>query len=578
MYNRRVMSGAPRIQVLPDTVSSAIAAGEVIERPASVIKELVENALDAGATRIEIEVEDAGIARMQVRDNGLGILSEDVFLAVQRYATSKLRSPEDLFNIRTLGFRGEALSSIAAVARMELSTRSAAEATGTKIVVEGGEILEQKTIGAPPGTTINIRDLFYNVPARRKFVKSPTTERRKINQIVQRFALAHPWVAFHLAHDGRVVFEASGSGDAREVLARVYNPELAREMIQLSPAADAPIKIHGFVSPPHLNRSNRQGIIFFVNGRWIQDASLNAAVIQAYHTLLMVGRYPHSVIHIELTPENVDVNVHPAKSEIRFREPRPVFNLVQRAVRAALLGQAVPPSVSLHNQGDTIPGALSADWQLAGDVELAQDLLPLQSDWGSSEGQVPLLRPVGQVSRAYLVAEGPDGIYLIDQHAAHERILFEQYMHEVESDQLESQALLDSITIEFSADEISLLEENAQQIQALGFELEAFGGLSFRLRRIPSIFTGRDPEQAIRAVVEDFEEDESPLAAKREARLAARICKRLAIKSGQLLSLEEQRALILSLERCASPRTCPHGRPTMIHLPVASLARQFGRT
>lgn len=572
------MDNTPRIEVLPETVASAIAAGEVIERPASVIKELIENALDAEATRIDIEVEGAGTARMEVRDDGSGIMADDVLLAVERYATSKLRTSDDLFNIKTLGFRGEALSSIAAVSRLDLVTRSQEETKGTRLKVEAGEILESKSVGAAHGTSIIVRDLFFNVPARRKFIKSPRTERQRINQLVQRFALANSKVAFRLMQEGREVFESSGSGDERELLAKVFNLETARAMIGIPSSSAASFDIRGFVSPPQINRSNRQGITFFVNGRWIHDTSLSAAVVQAYHTLLMVGRYPIAVIFIELPPDQVDVNVHPTKAEIRFREPQQVFSLLQRAVRASLLGQAAPPQVSLQQDWRSKNSEHSFDWQFADQANVEQRILPISAHKEGSEDGVPLLRSVGQVSRAYLVAEGPDGIYLIDQHAAHERILFELYMDELDTDRLESQALLEPLTIEFSPEETELLHEHIEQLQLLGFSLEEFGGRSYRLRTIPSIFTGKDPEEALRAVVEDFEEDEAPLASRREALLAARICKRLAIKAGQLLSLEEQRELIRALEQCSVPRTCPHGRPTMIHLPVATLARQFGRT
>jgi DNA mismatch repair protein MutL len=458
---------------------------------------------------------------------------------------------------------------------MDLVTRSTSESKGSQLTVEGGEIQEIKSVGAAHGTSVIIRDLFFNVPARKKFLKSARTERRRINQIVHRYALAYPKVAFQLTQEGRLSFESSGSGDERELLAKVFNLDIAREMIALPSSGKTEIKIRGFISPPHISRSNRQELTFFVNGRWVQDASLSAAVVQAYHTLLMVGRYPISVIFIDLPADQVDVNVHPTKAEIRLSDPQKVFSLLQRAVRATLLGQVQPPRIDLQ---DRWQGEYSLDWQFASQGNLEQSLLPLSGQRDVGEEEVPLLRSVGQVGMAYLVAEGPDGIYLIDQHAAHERVLFEQYMDELEADQLESQTLLEALTFELSSTQTELLREHTEQLIVLGFGIEEFGGRSFRLRSIPSIFTGKDPEEAIRAVVEDFEEDEAPLASRLEARLAARICKRLAIKSGQLLALEEQGALIRALERCSSPRTCPHGRPTMIHIPVATLARQFGRT
>jgi DNA mismatch repair protein MutL len=584
MYNPSIMSEAARIRILPESVASAIAAGEVIERPVSVVKELVENALDAEAARIHIEIEDAGSSRMVVSDDGIGIRDEDLTLAVERYATSKLTRTEDLFNIRTLGFRGEALSSIGAVSRLEIATRFLHESTGACLRIEAGKILEKGSIGTAPGTTITVRDLFFNVPARRKFLKSAVTERRRISILINRYALAYPRVAFRLMQEGRVSFESSGNGDVRELLSKVFNLEIAREMLALPSPDGIDYKIQGFVSPPHINRSNRQELIFFVNGRWVQDAGLAAAVLQAYHSLLMVGRFPITVLFLAIPADQVDVNVHPTKSEVRFLESQKVFSLLQRAVRATLLGQTAIPHLDFHSQwqshgGSRLPGTdISPDWQFAGELGSEQSLIPIGIQLPRDEEQVPLLRSVGQVGRAYLVAEGPDGIYLVDQHAAHERILFEQYMHELAADQLESQGLLETITLELPSAQASILRENIEPLNALGFSLEEFGGHSFRLRSIPAMLGGKDPLEAIRSVVEDFEEDETPLASQREARLAARICKRLAIKSGQLLSLEEQRELIRSLERCASPRTCPHGRPTMIHLSITTLSRQFGRT
>ena len=583
MYNRKIMNEEPRIQILPDTVASAIAAGEVIERPASVVKELVENAIDAGAARIQIEVEQAGSGRIAVSDDGHGIRSDDVVLAVERYATSKLKTAEDLFNVRSLGFRGEALSSIGSVARLEITTRSIHEAKGTRLKVEGGEILEVGSVGAAPGTIVTIRDLFYNVPARRKFLKSATTERRRISTLVNRYALAYPQVSLRLLQEGRTSFESSGSGDEREVLAQVFNLDIARAMLAVPTPGDMEYKIRGFVSPPDINRSNRQELTFFVNGRWVHDPNLSAAIMQAYHTLLMVGRFPITVIALDVPPDQVDVNVHPTKAEVRFQDPQKVFSLVQRAVRATLLGQTTPPHLAYQDhwhsraEGSPLSSDPSLDWQFAGRDNLEQSMLPMKSKELAGGEQVPLLRSVGQVGTAYLVAEGPDGIYLIDQHAAHERILFEQFMHELEVEELESQALLEALTLEFSTTQAELLRDNMVHLKALGFSIEEFGGQSFRLRSIPSILIGKDPVEAIRAVVEDFEEDETPLASQREARLAARICKRLAIKSGQLLALDEQRELVRALENCSSPRTCPHGRPTMIHLSVTTLARQFGR-
>jgi DNA mismatch repair protein MutL len=570
------------IRVLPEEVASAIAAGEVVERPASVVKELIENALDAKASRIDILIEKGGQKLIEVADNGEGMVAAELPLAVARYATSKLETADDLFAIQTLGFRGEALSSIAAVSRLEIVTRSVEEDAGVRLLTEGGGKPDVQALGAAQGTVIRARDLFFNVPARQKFLKTERTERRRIAELVTRYALAYPHVQFKLTQEGKEAFQSPGSGDRREVLSAVYGVDLARQMIALPEDQEGPVKVRGFVSPPTVHRSNRSGLTFFVNGRWVRDASLSAAVTQAYQTLLMVGRYPLVVLLIEMAPEMVDVNVHPTKTEVRFREQNLVFSVLQRAVRASLLGQA-PPSVRLETRWggawvQTQSQVADPDWDIARAVQSGAEA----AEEGKSQillptGELPLLRAVGQVGSAYLVAEGPDGLYLIDQHAAHERVLFEALMNASQSKTLEAQALLEPLTIEFTPAQAALLEEQTETLEGLGFQIEGFGRQAFRLRSIPAILSSMNPEQSLRVVVEDFEEDESPLEGEMTARLAARVCKRAAIKAGQVLSMTEQQQLLTDLEACQAPRTCPHGRPTMIHLSVDALERQFGR-
>ncbi len=570
------------IRILPEEVASAIAAGEVIERPASVVKELLENSLDAGAAQIHIRLEGGGRTFIEVADDGCGIPAGELPLAVARYATSKLETADDLFAIRTLGFRGEALASIGAVGRMEIQTHASGEPAGAKVSVEGGKISPARAVGAPPGTLVRVRDLFFNLPARLKFLKSELTERRRIEALVGRYALAYPRVRFRLEEDGRVVLQSSGSGESREALAAVFGLEIAREMIALPPAEAGGMRIHGFISPPSVQRSNRRELTFFVNGRWVQDASLSAAVVQAYQGLLMVGRFPLVVVMIELPSESVDVNVHPTKAEVRFREPDKVFSMLQRVVRATLLGQAPAADPEAGwGRGSWEPRAagtaISPDWE-AGHFPAEPGATPavtLQVPWPS--GALPLLRAVGQVGAAYLVAEGPDGLYLVDQHAAHERILFERLLAERERGRPASQALLEAASVHLPAWQAGILEENLSTLEGLGFEIEPFGGGAFRLRSMPALLKGLSPEAALRTVVEDFEEDETPLEGEVVRRIAARVCKRAAVKSGQVLALTEQEQLLRDLEACQSPRACPHGRPTMIHLSVETLERQFGR-
>jgi DNA mismatch repair protein MutL len=570
------------IHVLPETVSSAIAAGEVIERPASVVKELVENSIDAGATRIQITTEDGGIKRILVHDDGAGIAAGELPLAVARFATSKLNSAEDLQAIQTLGFRGEALASIGAVANLKVQSRTGDSAAGAAIEVRGGETGAVERIGMAEGTMVQVSNLFFNVPARRKFLKAESTEKRWISTLVSRYAMAYPQIQFRLEQDGRLQLETSGSGNAREVITSVFGVEIGKALIEVDTQIQAEHgALRGFVSPPAITRSNRREITFFVNGRWIQDASLAAAVTQAYHTLLMVGRYPLVVIYLDLPPAKIDVNVHPAKAEIRFQDPRAVFSLVQRSVRGALIGQAPAPEMAMRWPDSNIRpggGGIDSTWQIAGsfsDNQSESDEVRLQP--ALAAGGVPLLRPVGQVGSAYLVAEGPDGLYLIDQHAAHERVLFDRMMAAHAGGMLGSQRLLEPVVVELTPSQAELLKDQWNVLPELGFDVEEFGARSYRVRAIPAVMGARNPAVALRSLVETLEEDEQPFEKEREAKLIARICKAAAVKAGQVLSLEEQSQLLRDLEASRSPRTCPHGRPTLIHLSVDALERQFGR-
>ena len=580
------------ILLLPTEVASQIAAGEVVERPASVVKELLENALDAGAQTIRIQIGEAGKRLIEVGDDGCGIEQSELRLSVARHATSKLRTAEDLFHIHTLGFRGEALASIGSVSRLTITSRPANQVVGARLRVEGGVVSEVQSVGAPSGSLVRVEDLFYNVPARLKFLKQDQTERRFMDNLVMRYALAYPSVHFSQAHDGRISLQTSGNGDQRECLAALYGVEIARQMIEVI-AEEEGLSLSGFISPPSLTRSNRREILFFVNRRPVQDSALVAALTQAYHTLLMVGRYPLAVIFVELPPEAVDVNVHPTKAEVRFREADAVFRAVQRAVRRALLAHTPVPALDGGLRWSSAPTWESSQHEIDPGWGMAvTDEAVVVSGSGSiaspeftTSPRVGLLRLVGQIADTYLIAEGPDGLYLIDQHAAHERVLYEQMMKQrAESrqagrqmDMIPAQALLEPVVVELTPGSAHLLEAQLPVLGSLGFQVELFGRGAFLVRSVPVLLGGMDPALALRALVEEFEEDETPLQAEVEAKLIARICKRAAVKAGQRLPPEQQRVLLNDLEACLSPRTCPHGRPTMIHLPVDLLERQFGR-
>ncbi|HMB25568.1 MAG: DNA mismatch repair endonuclease MutL [Chloroflexota bacterium] len=592
------------IRLLSPEVASQIAAGEVIERPASVVKELLENSLDAGARSVTIAVEEAGKKLIEVADDGSGIPSAELELAVARHATSKLIRSNDLFSISTLGFRGEALASIGSVSRMTITSRVQTETEGARLRVEGGNASALMKVGTTVGTTVRVEDLFYNVPARLKFLKSDATERRATDSLVTRYALAYPEKRFKLSDGRNVILQTTGDGDRRTILAALYGVDVAKQLLEVQSAEEG-FQLTGFISPTSLTRSNRKELTFFINGRWVHDVSLNTALLQAYHTLLMVGRFPLTALFLEIPSEEVDVNVHPAKAEVRFRSPDKVFSFVQRSVRRALLAYSPVPNVapSLWGTTRTLPTEQPRNAGL--DWAIAHDELPVNSDQFSVDSEqlpadsgqssiidhpitqspnpqspietIPLMRLVGQIGATYLVAEGPDGLYLIDQHAAHERVLFEKLMTQHDMKNIPAQALLTPAVVTIPPQSASLLLANLPTLQHLGFDVEEFGPNTFQVRAMPALFMGSDPSAALRALVEDFEEDESPLQNEIEAKLAARVCKRMAVKAGQALSSEEQRALLNDLEACDSPRTCPHGRPTMIHLSVDMLERQFGR-
>ena len=590
------------IRLLSPEVASQIAAGEVIERPASVVKELLENALDAGARSIVITIVEAGKKLIEVVDDGSGIPSQELELAVSRHATSKLARADELFSISTLGFRGEALASIGSVSRMTVTSRVQNEQEGARLRVEGGIAGKLTKVGTTVGTTVRVEDLFYNVPARLKFLKSDTTERRATDVLVTRYALAYPEKRFKLSDGKNDVLQTSGDGDRRSILAALYGVDVAKQMLEVMSEEEG-LRLTGFISPTSLTRSNRREITFFINGRWVHDVSLNTALLQAYHTLLMVGRYPLTALFLEIPPDEVDVNVHPAKAEVRFRNQDKIFSFVQRSARKALLAYSPVPNVapSLWGTARTIPSEqprhTGLDWKIGHDEELfvsgsssssnvdpevsapapQLSVTPVPSALSPQLSSIPLLRLVGQIGAAYLVAEGPDGLYLVDQHAAHERVLFEKLMTQHALKNIPSQALLTPAVVTLPPPSANLLLAQLPLLKHFGFDVEEFGPNTFQVRAMPALFMGSDPGAALRALVEDFEEDESPLQNELEAKLAARVCKRMAVKAGQALSNEEQRALLIDLEACDSPRTCPHGRPTMIHLSVDMLERQFGR-
>ncbi|MFH0768088.1 MAG: DNA mismatch repair endonuclease MutL [Chloroflexota bacterium] len=565
------------IKVLDPQVVSRIAAGEVVERPASVVKELVENSLDAGSSQISIETRGGGVGLLRVSDNGVGIPSTELELAFQRHATSKIASLDDLDSISSLGFRGEALASIAAVSEIDVVTCAAGEPVGSYLNLKESVIVEQGSQARSQGTTITVRNLFRSVPARLKFLKSPATENSHIADVASQYALAFPEVRFTLSIDGRTTLRTPGSGRLIDSVAEVYGSELARNMLELGSkdgeweggAAGSTILVAGMVGSPVVSRSQRDYISFFVNHRWISSRLLAWAVEEAYHGLLMEGKHPVAIINISLPLKEVDVNVHPTKTEIKFQNERTVFSVVQKAVRRALIELAPVPRIEEVATAYAAPPASQPLWTSAGASPINFPL-PAQATPAFS---LPALRLLGQLSGSYIIAEGPDGLYLIDQHAAHERILFEQLKQRSSQQQVEVQGLLEPVTLEVNPSQNEVLKSHYESLAEFGFSIEPFGARTYLVRTVPVLLHKKDWVGVLKELLD------SPTGkGDWKGKIAISIACHSAVRAGQVLSNDEMRELVRQLEQVALPNTCPHGRPTMIHLSSGQLEKEFGRS
>ena len=554
------------IRVLAHDVVSKIAAGEVIERPASAVKELIENSLDAGATEIAVEARGGGVELMKVSDNGSGIPAAELELAFRRHATSKIGALDDLEKVSSLGFRGEALPSIAAVAEVELLTRASSDEVGSHVSLREGEVVSQDSRAKPRGTTVTVRRLFRYFPARLKFLKSVSTENGHIAHLLSQYALAFPEVRFSLVLDGRTSLRTTGSGDLREVIGEVYGLEPTRSMLAVD-RKEGQISVGGLISPPSLARSNRNALSFFVNRRWVRSPLLTRATEEAYRGLLMEGRHPIAVIDLSLPAAELDINIHPAKAQVKFSQEQALFAVVRRAVEEALARTPV-----------ALPGAAtftrdSGQWR---SPRMIMDTGPVFIVSRLPAMELPLLRVVGQVANTYVIAEGPDGLYLIDQHAAHERILYDRILSQWSQKDVEVQGLLQPITMELSPREEETLKAGREVLASFGFAIEPFGDRSYLVRSIPALTAGANVVEMVGALLDDLAGKEGPVAW--EERMAHSLSCHGSIRAGQQLSNDEMRELIRELEQTKQPRTCPHGRPTMMHLSSHQLEKEFGRT
>jgi DNA mismatch repair protein MutL len=564
------------IEVLAPDVVSKIAAGEVVERPASVVKELIENAVDAGSTQIKVDIKNGGIRLIRVVDDGSGIPPAEVEIAFERHATSKVRNATELESISSLGFRGEALPSIAAVSEVDIITKSHQESIGTHLKLQGGRIVKRGHEAGLQGTSVTIQNLFQNVPARLKFLKSISTEAAHISDIVSQYSMAYPEIKFEHTSDGRIALQTPGNGSLRDVLVAIYGLKTSEAMIQVG---EGGAQVYGFVSPPDMARSRRDSLSFFVNRRWVRSGLLTRATEGAYAGLLMTGKHPIAVLYVSIPLSDTDVNVHPAKTEIRFRNEGEVFTLVQRAVRGALVDEASVPDAKRAPRPVGISTPMNGPARSMVQERLFREAAPAQSQQTPGalpESRLPILRIIGQLASTYIVAEGPDGMYLIDQHAAHERILFEKVMAQRARCDVEVQGMLEPVTIELSPRQGSMLNRAQEALKAYGFSIEPFGGQTYLVRTAPALLREGDIIRAVHEIIDACAQEGDRTES--EENIAASIACHGAIRAGKVLTMDEMVQLVRDMENAESPHTCPHGRPTMIRFSSSQLERDFGRS
>jgi DNA mismatch repair protein MutL len=589
---------AARIRRLPDHLVNKIAAGEVVERPASVVKELVENSLDALSTQITVDLKDAGRALIRVSDDGVGMSAEEVDLALLRHATSKLATDADLDAIVTLGFRGEALPAICAVTRFSLSSCPRGSDTGTLVRGEGGAVSEKLLVAASAGTTVETQDLFFNTPARLKFLKSAPSEVAAAMRLLEAIALAHLEVHFRVTHNGRPALGAPRARTLRDRVGALWGFERAAGLLEVE-RKDGPLAVSGLVAPPQLARGNRDQIVLIVNGRPVRDTQLTQTLIEAYRPLLARDQFPVAVLRVELPPQEVDVNVHPTKAWVRFRSPRQIQETLYRAVQDALRQQQVVPGQrglrpgegsAIGPSGDS--RGLSATWGSAGAISGPPQMKEVPpADMRSPDAQTGLFREpearftathfgqvIGQLQDTFIVSASDEEVFFVDQHVAHERVLFERLLRELDAGPLASQELLFPQPIELGAGQAGLVQEWAATLEGLGFGLEGWSGSTVVLRAVPALLRGQEPRRLIEALVEDVNRPRKGEAVPLLHRALSFVACHAAIKAHAPLQREEMARLIADLAETQTPYFCPHGRPIVSRLALRDIKRDLGRT
>jgi DNA mismatch repair protein MutL len=573
-----------KIKILSQEMASRIAAGEVVERPASVVKELIENSLDARATEVAVWVEKSGTALIRVSDDGEGMGADDLALAVERHSTSKLKDEDDLFRIATLGFRGEALPSIGSISKMTITSRHRAAATGNRLQVQGGNKDGPCVAAAAAGTTIEVRGIFFNTPARRKFLKSPATELSHICDVINRMALARPGVHFRLDHDGRTVADYVAVADPKDRMLQVLGRETARDLIPFA-WHQGTLSVNGFLSAAPASFSNSRHLITFVNGRYVRDKVLAHAVLQGYETLLMKGQYPAAVVFVNLPFEEVDVNVHPAKYEVRFRRQAEVHEAVAQAVRRALRLEAKEPSPRFSPSEAPWNFGVTEAPRLYGSSFAGRASAPMKDGFPVppetepvAEGFFASMTILGQILGCYLVCVSSRGLAVIDQHAAHERVVFEKLRSQMETGEVQKQSLLIPQILELSAGEMMLLETKVSALERLGLSVEPFGANSYAITAVPALLAEGDYRQVVRQMVAELAEvDRSDkLRQHVEERLATMACHGV-IRANRKLEMDEIRALLADLDQIDFATQCPHGRPVLLEFSRDDLEKMFKR-
>jgi len=594
------------IKLLDNHTINKIAAGEVVERPASVVKELVENSIDAKASAITIEIKEGGISLIRITDNGLGISPENVKIAFLRHATSKIETDRDLESVLSLGFRGEALASIAAISQLELITKTREEVTGKRIELHAGEVLADEEVGCPEGTTIIMRHIFYNTPARKKFLNSPAAEAAKISDIVYKLALGHPEIAFKYINNNKLVFNTSGNHQLKNCVMNVYGKEIARETIEIKFAEEEEgLTLVGILGKPTASRSNRSYENFFINGRYIKSDVIQNAVEDAYKTVLTIGKFPVAILHLIIAPETIDVNVHPTKMEVRFKDNDTIYNFIYESIRKSLRSENLIPQArfntptqrvrpKLNHTQQTIPEPFEIK-RKENNIPTARTMIPKvepNNPYTAPPKRETLFvkeervvakkvhrdyRIIGQFFNTYWMIEIDNSIYMIDQHAAHERILYEKFLEDFYTSSPLKQSLIEPIVMNVSPREKLVIEKYLDLLNQFGFEIEEFGEDAYASRTIPILFDNPANQNFLKEMLDLLMEKEVPSVYETQVNTIAVMACKAAVKAHDHLSDLECKKIIEDLMKLENPYTCPHGRPTIVAMSKYEVEKKFKR-